>query len=75
MFYKSLLLQCCLLKFVLSFPTTNFFINGIIANDLKVTSTGTTVGFFPNIGLGCGAVRILKVSILVILLSGTCDFC
>ena len=75
MFCKSLLLQCCLLKFVLSFPTTNFFPNGQVASDIKVTSTEATLSFSPDIGLGCGAVRLLKVSIFVILLSGTCDFC
>ena len=75
MFCKSLLLQLFLIKFVLSIPTIDFFINGNIANDIKVTSTEAILSFSPNIGLGCGAVRSLKVSIFVILLSSTCDFC
>ena len=65
MFCMSLLLQCCLLKFVLSIPT--FFPNGQVAADTQIT-TDTTVSVFTNIGLGCGVVRSLKVSIFVILL-------
>ena len=56
MFCKSLLLQSCLLKFVLSFHANNFFPNGQVASDIKVTSTEATLSFSPDIGLGCGAV-------------------
>ena len=74
MFCKSLLLQCCLLKFVLSIPTNNFFPNGQVASDTNVTSTETPVSVFTDIGLDCGVVRLLKVSIFLILLSGTLIF-
>ena len=67
MFCMSLLLQCCLLKFVLSIPTNSFFPNGQVASDTQIT-TDTTVSVFTDIGLGCGVVRRLKVSIFVILL-------